>query len=46
MTTILEKEIQMILDVDPQDRTPDMIYELGILLEQRDHLNKVNSQKN
>lgn len=46
MTTILNKEIQMILDVDPEDRTPEMIWQLGVLLEQRDHLNKVNSQKN
>ena len=46
MTTILEKEIQMILDVDPRDRTPDMIYELGILLDQRSKLEKSKSQKN
>lgn len=38
MTTILNKEIQRILDVDPRDRTPEMIWELGVLLEQRDRL--------
>lgn len=46
MTTILNKEIQMILDVDPQDRTPEMIWQLGVLLEQRDRLNETKPNKN
>jgi len=38
MIDILNKEIDMILSVDPADRTPEMIYNLGILIDQRDTL--------